>query len=145
MPIITTYKTASQIVGLTLAISTDDIELTPSGIQITAAKTKSHIVDRKAPFRVITPLDIATKMPYDSEFATTSISPTVVCDENDEFRGSIRQITPVAARIMPKIFTHLSLSVPIIAPVVRANIGIVTANKEAFEAFVSDSPVVNKS
>jgi len=73
------------------------------------------------------------------------ISPIVVCDEKDAFRGSIRNITPPAARIMPMIFAVVSYSNPAIEPTVSAKTGIKTAKREVLDALVSESPEIKNN
>jgi len=73
------------------------------------------------------------------------ISPCVVSDEKDAFRGSIRRTTPIAAKAMPANFASVNFSVPRIAPTASVKIGIVTASNDVFDAFVRDKPPINRS
>jgi hypothetical protein len=57
------YITSSQIVGPTEAVSIERIEPIPNGTQINDAKINIHIIERKAPLRVIVSFEVATYMP----------------------------------------------------------------------------------
>src|SRR5205814_9203865 len=117
----------------------------PSGTQMAAAKRNTHVIDLKAPLRVTTLFEAATYVPNENELTIIKRSPIVVCDENEALRGSIRSRTPIAAAAIPAILIRLSFSVPIIELTVSVKIGIVTARREVFDAFVSDRPVIKKS
>ena len=73
------------------------------------------------------------------------MSPIVVWDENEALRGSMSRTIPAAARIMPAILIHVSFSNPAMDPTVKAKTGIITANREVFEAVVSHKPEMKKS
>jgi hypothetical protein len=82
-------------------------------------------------------------MPYESEFIMMRVSPSVVSEENEAFRGSINMTTPIAARAMPIDLIRRSGSVRMMAPISRVKIGIVTARSEVFDALVSERPPMN--
>ena len=54
------YKVSHQIIGSKAAASTVDRETIPSGTQTRLAKINTHIIERKAPFLVITFFEVAT-------------------------------------------------------------------------------------
>src|SRR4030095_10785736 len=119
----------SQLKGVIVLISRVVKDQAPTGTQSMAPKINTHIIERKAPFLVTTALELATYIPNERALMTLKISPRVVVDENDAFRGSIMIITPVNASTIPATFSGRRRSVPMTTPTANAKIGSVCDTK----------------